>query len=347
MSQAEDITEYLLSSIPGAKLVSGGKIIQCRCRECSDSANPTHAHMGINSGQDGAPFWYNCFKCGAKGILTYKKLIEWNLYDPDIAQELTEYNGSVMGNSKNSQYFKRTLYHVKNTYVEDSELFEYKRDYINKRIGTNLSFDDIRNLKIVLNLIPFLQENGVRKYTRDERIMESLNNYFLGFLSVDNAYLNMRRLAKEGVVHKNIDKRYINYDIFGKFDNSQRFYVVPTKVDLSSTERLKVHIAEGPFDVLSVYENVRCKENGIYASVAGANYMNTILYVLLELKLPYVEFHLYPDNDKQGTDNRLIKIISQVGDPNIPFYIHRNLYPDEKDFGVTPDRIHESIYQLQ
>ena len=347
MSKADDIREYLLSVIPGSKLVSGGRRIQCRCRECSDSADPTHAHMGINSGEDGGPFWYNCFKCGAKGILTYKKLIEWNIYDPDIAEELTEYNNSILGNSRNTKYFKRSIYKVQNTYQEDSKNFAWKRDYINQRLGLQLSYKDLRDLKIVLDLIPFLQENHVLKYTRNEEIVNALNQYFLGFLSVDNAYLNMRRLIDQGKLYEGIDKRYINYDIFGKFDNSQRFYVVPTQVDVSSPYRIKVHIAEGPFDILSIYENVRKKENGIYASVAGANYMNTILYILLELQLPYIELHLYPDNDKQGTDERIASIISNIPDATIPVYIHRNLYPDQKDFGVDSDHIHEVIYQMR
>lgn len=347
MSKADDIREYLLSVIPGSKLVSGGRRIQCRCRECADSIDPTHAHMGINSGEDGDPFWYNCFKCGAKGILTYKKLIEWNIYDPDIAEELTEYNNSVMGNSKNSKYFKRSVYFVKNTYEENSKRFEWKRKYINDRLGLNLSFKEIRDLKIVLDLIPFLNENKIFKVTRNQDIINDLNEYFLGFLSVDNAYLNMRRLIPEGKLYEGIDRRYINYDIFGKFDNSQRFYVVPTSVNMNSLERIKVHIAEGPFDILSIYENIRQKENGIYASVAGANYMNTILYILLELQLPYIELHLYPDNDKQGTDERMTKIINNISDPTIPVYIHRNLYPNQKDFGVDMNHIHEAIYQIR
>ena len=347
MSKADDIREYLLSAIPGSNLVSGGRRIQCRCRECSDSADPTHAHMGINSGEDGGPFWYNCFKCGAKGILTYKKLIEWNIYDPDIAEELTEYNNSILGNSRNAKYFRRSLYKVQNTYQEDSKNFAWKRDYINQRLGLQLSYQDLRDLKIVLDLIPFLQENHVLKYTRNEEIVNALNQYFLSFLSVDNAYLNMRRLIDQGKLYEGIDKRYINYDIFGKFDNSQRFYVVPTTIDVSYPYRTKVHIAEGPFDILSIYENVRKKEKGIYASVAGANYMNTILYILLELQIPYIELHLYPDNDKQGTDERIADIVSNIPDTTIPVYIHRNLYPDQKDFGVDSDHIHEVIYQMR
>ena len=347
MSQADDVREYLLASIPGSRLVSGGKIIQCRCRECSDSINPNSAHMGINTGRDGSPFWYNCFKCGTKGILTYKKLIEWGIYDPDIAEELTQYNNSNLA-VKNNKYFDRTCYKVRNTYISDNDIsVKSKVDYINKRLNTNLSQKDMIDLKIVFNLIPFLNENGIRNITRDERIVESLNQYYVGFLSVDNAYLNMRRIVNEGIVYKSIDKRYINYNIFDKFDNSQRFYVVPTKIDLLSKTRIPVHIAEGPFDILSIYLNIRKKENGIYSSVAGSNYMNTILYILLELKIPYIELHLYPDNDTQGNNTKMEKLINEIPDRNIPVYIHRNIYPGEKDFGVTPDHINEGIIRIR
>ena len=30
----------------------------------------------------------------------------------------------------------------------------------------------------------------------------------------------------------------------------------------------------------------------------------------------------------------------------IPIYVHRNVKDKEKDFGVTPDRIEESVYQM-
>ena len=29
-----------------------------------------------------------------------------------------------------------------------------------------------------------------------------------------------------------------------------------------------------------------------------------------------------------------------------PIYVHRNIYPDEKDFGVSPDRINEVITRI-
>ena len=77
----------------------------------------------------------------------------------------------------------------------------------------------------------------------------------------------MRRTCPEGVVYKSIDKRYINYKLYIKDDTNQRFYTIPTKVNLNIPNRIKFNISEGPFDILSVYLNLRNKEPGIYLKV--------------------------------------------------------------------------------
>ena len=44
------------------------------------------------------------------------------------------------------------------------------------------------------------------------------------------------------------------------------YYVIPTKVDTLSTNIIKIHIAEGPFDILSIFTNLcNCNmESNIY-----------------------------------------------------------------------------------
>ena len=64
--------------------------------------------------------------------------------------------------------------------------------------------------------------------------------------------------------------------------------------------------------------------------------INTDLYI-----------HLYSDNDKSDKDD--IKILnSGINQYWIDHaYIHRNMYPDEKDFGVPANRIKESYIQVK
>ena len=173
--------------------------------------------------------------------------------------------------------------------------------------------------------------------------MEQLNNNFLGFISIDNSFVNMRRLCDEGKVIDTIDKRYVNYKIYDKFDTSNRFYTIPTKIDLCSPERLKIHIAEGPFDILSIYTNLRNREPGIYTSIAGSNYLGITFYMLNTFKIPYFELHYYPDNDESGSNEVMNKIVRYIKPFNCPIFIHRNIYPGEKDFGVPMSRITERI----
>ena len=156
----------------------------------------------------------------------------------------------------------------------------------------------------------------------------------------------MRRICDKGLVHQSIDSRYINYEIFDKFDNSERFYTIPTQIDLLDPRPIKLHIAEGPMDTLSTYLNLRHKESGIYTSIAGSNYYGQVIYFLNMYKLINVEIHIYPDNDESGSNKKMEYIANNLRKLNLPIYIHRNLYPGEKDFGVPLNRIQESIVRI-
>lgn len=341
--------DYLLNNMPGAKVCSGGKEIVLRCPECGDSTkNSKSAHLYIGIPYDNnKPALYNCFHCGTSGILTHNTLIKWGIYRTDIALGLTEYNNTLKLSGKANRYFHPSAYQITHSYVTINSKTEEKRQYVCNRIGRDLSVPEMCDLKICLNLIDLLEENNVKRLTRDKRIVQELDREFVGFISIDNAFLNMRRTCPEGIVSNGIDKRYINYKIFDKDETSQRFYTVPTVIDLNSKERIKLHIAEGPFDILSVYLNLRNKEPGIYTSVSGNNYINVIFHFLIEKQIPYIELHFYGDNDQYGSINRIEKIMKIIPDKTIPVYVHKNTYPGEKDFGVPIDRIQESIIKIR
>ena len=339
--------EFLLKSIPTAVSASGGKEVNCRCLFCPDSRDPKSKHMYISIPQsDSEPSLYNCYKCHNSGIVTYKKLIEWDIYDDEIALDLISHNENCGRYSSNLKYTSKIKYNVRHNTITDNELSKYKLDYINNRIGTHYSYEDLCSLKIILNLYDILKENNITNLTRHPKLVDQLDKNFLGFLSIDNAFLNMRRLCDKGLVDKYIDKRYINYKIFDKFDTSERFYTIPSAIDLCVPYRVKINIAEGPFDILSIYENVRHREPGIYTSIAGSNYKGIALYFLETYKIPNAELHYYPDNDQFGKTSNIKKIADYFRSIGIPLYLHRNIYPGEKDFGVSPDRIQESIMLL-
>lgn len=339
---------FLLKNIPSAKLASGGKMINCRCFECGDSKNIKSAHMYISIPyEDDKPSLYYCHLCSTAGIVNHNTLIKWGIFDSDIALKMNEYLYTLKLSGKAHKYFHPSEYHIKYNYVTLNDKTEEKRQYICNRIGYNLSVEDLTDLKICLNLYDLLEQNDVKRLSRDKRIVDELDREFIGFISIDNAFLNMRRTCKEGIVNESIDKRYINYKIFSKDETLERFYTIPTRVNLNNPNRIKLHIAEGPFDILSIYLNLRNREPGIYTAVAGNNYFNVIIHFLINLQLPFVELHFYPDNDKYGSLDRINKVMKMIPDKTIPIYIHKNTYEGEKDFGVPKNKIQESIMKLR
>jgi len=345
---AEAYKNFLLASIPGAKVVSGGTHINCRCRECPDSKDPSSAHMYISIpvNDDDVSLYY-CHKCNCKGVVSHNTLIDWGIYDKQIAIELDIANRKAARTKKGKKLFESVIYNIINNYTTIDDISEAKRRAICSRLGYELTYEDLRDLKIVLNLGDLLKSNGINQFTRDPHIISELDKYFFGFISIDNGFLNMRKNVEDGIVYKSIDKKYINYQLFDKDNTSQRFYTIPTVVDLCSYEPVKIHIAEGPFDILSIYLNCRKREPGIYTCVAGNNYTNIINYLLRSCSIPNVELHIYPDNDKYGTNSRIYKIINNIIDIFCPVYVHRNMASNEKDFGVSPDRIVETIQRIR
>jgi hypothetical protein len=292
---------------------------------------------------DNEPSKFNCFRCPAKGIVTDKTLTEWGIYDDNIAIMLINHNKNIKGGR---YIFQRDVARLVYRYSKRDKLTMDKLQFINNRLGTCLTIDDCLRLKIILNLKDLLTQNNITTYTRHESIVNELDLGFMGFLSLDNSFVNLRRIVAPGKVYHSIDQRYVNYNIFNKFDNAERFYTIPTTIDLSSTERIKLHIAEGPFDILSIYLNLRHQEPGIYTCIAGNNYIGILRHFILTMKLNYIELHVYPDEGNGGEESKMLSIVNFCNPMGIPIYIHRNRMPGEKDMGVPIERIQEEIYQI-
>lgn len=332
-----DLVQSLLSSIPGGQLVADGRQILCRCQICGDSYNMSSAHFYIGPLKDESkPLQYDCKKCGASGVLDGTALRNIGIYDYDLAIMIKEYNESMMKSSGGNYNVSRSICTLNNVVI-DSPLSQAKLGYINKRLGVNFSYQDCMDNKIVLNLHDLLQANGITELTRYPDIVDQLNTYFIGFISYDNCFLNMRRLCNEGKVYKTIDKRYINYNMFNKLDNSMRFYVIPSQINPLDPRPIHVYITEGPFDILSVKYNIAKADKEIYISVGGKSYLTAIKFVIGYLGIINAVIHLCPDADV--SDWEMIKIATYLEPFNRPMDMLRNNAVGEKDFGVALPKI--------
>lgn len=331
--------DFLLQNMPFAKPASGRSEVVCKCMYCPDNGDHYHMYISIPK-TEGEPSKYNCFKCGAKGWVTYRKLIEWNIFDTDWNLTLADYYSNNVFKGNYYRINQSDIALLNNIFISQNKISELKLKYINKRLGIKLTYDDCINNKICLNILDVLNVNHITEYTRDPRVIQALNDYFLGFISYDNSYINCKRLINEGKLHPSVDERYINYNIFGKEDNSKKFYLNPTSIDLCNPNPVKVHIAEGPFDALSIKYNLRKEFNhNIYTAVAGNAYKGVLRQVLTSIKLINLEIHLYPDND---VDNYVITdFINYIRPYGYNVFVHRNLIG--KDMGESIDKIKESI----
>lgn len=344
---SDNYIEFLKTHIkPWARLVSGKREINCRCRYCQDSGDLRHGHFYINVDfSHNEPSYYYCQKCHAKGIVTSQKLLEWGVYDQALAIDINQYNSKVLKLEINKKYKDKAIYNLNNCVLTEDELSLYKLNYINNRLGTHLTYKDCMEKKIVLNLQDLIRSNNIIRLTRSESIFKQLDSNFIGFISYDNAFVNMRNL-EIGEVYHTINKRYVNYNIFDKYDNTTKFYVIPNQINTLSIEPIKIHIAEGPFDILSILYNLNdgMLGNSIYAACTGSGYMGLLRFLLLNMKLINIEVHIYPDNDQYDKD--IINIKEYLYLNKVPFFIHRNMYEGEKDFGVPKNRIRENIISV-
>lgn len=332
----ELLKRYLIDNY-NAKTASGGKEIVKRCHICGDSKDKTDAHMYI--GIKDNKIWYNCFKCNSGGLVNGLFLRNMGCYDPNIIMSVQEQN-------KSNDVPNNTEFNVsKNRYIINNPLYDTfydnitqrKLDYLEKRIGLKANVYNAKNIKMILNLKRFLALNNINQYTRHPDIIDLLDKYFIGFLSMDNTYIILRRIIPEGNLPKYIDSRYVNYNIYG-IESGSKFYTIPGQI--VADKPINICIAEGVMDILSVKYNVSNDTNNIYSAICGKSYSSIVRYYIVNYGFMNFNLHLYMDNDVK--DDSIYRIINDLSIYNANIMIHRNSYNGEKDYGVTRDRIVDS-----
>ena len=329
-------------SIPGIRVVAGGSELLCRCPYCGDSLNPNHAHFYISVPQTADDLsFYNCVKCNTGGILSTEILRKLSCNDTSILQQTEMHNARVLKLPKYKTLKNVNVFPLTNKYIRQDNRNQSKLNYINQRIGSNMSYDQILSLKIFLNLYDVLNSNRL-ELTRDKRITDSLDENFIGFISYDNSYCGMRKVTDK-TLYKTIDKRYINYNLVNK-TNSKRFYMIPVSLNLLDPNPIRIHISEGQFDILSIYYNLNmCNQyQNIYISCGGKSYVQTLEFILTEFGIINYEIHFYPDNDVNDNEfNR--NVLNKIGLLPCGVYVHRNMFNGEKDFGVPLNKIKDMV----
>ena len=337
------LRDYLISTFKG-KRAAGGRECVIRCPFCGDSKDPKSAHLYVGFNRKRNTISYNCFKCNTNGDIGLSFFRSLGIYETDIINAVLEFNqsnnGAIFFNEhKRYRNNKSAITHDVIIPIKDTPEYCKKLDYINHRIGGHLTFKDIQNYNIVLNLLDFLSANGITTYSRDERIMQQLAFGFIGFLSVDSSHITMRRIVPENKVHESISKRYTNYTIN---DNGSQVYCI--REAINPTYPNIVCIAEGGFDRLSLHYNfLYAFPNKIMFAACGKGVQGVLNYLIYKKGMSFfnTEFHIFIDNDITPYDMTAYR--NSLASLGLKYVFHRNVFPKEKDYGVPKDHIRDII----
>lgn len=336
----ERLKSYLVSD-HGAKIASGGKEVIKRCHRCGDSKDPRKAHMYI--GMKDSNIVYNCFLCGG-GVVDQQFFRDINCYDADLINMVINQNKSDKIKSVISDHYYRNHISITNT-PSHIPNYSMKLDYLKNRLGINLD-DSLNRLKIILSLKHFLYANYINTLTRDPRIVEDLDKYFIGFVCVDNNHIIMRRIVDSGIVHPNCDSRYVVYVTDNRFvDENNKIYIIPCQFYNDNFSGINIHIAEGPFDILGIYFNTNFDQSmlNIFAAVGGKSYDTAVKYILR--KVGFINFNLHFYFDRDVDENLALKYRNEFLPFGCKMFVHRNCFENERDFGVPDERIKDVVKQ--
>lgn len=345
------LREQLHRLFSSAKDRAGNREVAINCPLCAREGRPDKGqHMYISLGyNDSPPLMYNCFRnmdhhgqfsiSDLEQLSDYPQYIDTDLYNKvcNLSKRVSQINRYRLNENKKLS--------INNTiYTNINKEMEIKRQYINNRLGIQLSYKDLADNKIIISLLDFLNMNYINIYTRSQYTMQLLDRFFIGFLTNNNSTVIMRNVDNKNCPDDSICKlRYIKYTIpTNPIDSG--YYIIPSKCDIFKP--ISIYLAEGPMDILSIFYNIHNADriNKVYCSIGGNTYKKAIQYFISELGIIDCAFHIYLDNDI--SNYMIMDVVNTIKPLGYEIYLHNNIYEGEKDYGVPKDRIIDNIRKV-
>jgi len=283
-----------------------------RCPICGDSTkNSKDAHCYLKCSNNlSEPILFNCFLCNSRGIVNKAFLNKLGIDNKfDTILENQKYNRLIS--------FKNN----KNIELGDINLIDKQIKYINYRLGPGLNIDDYLSFRIVCDM-RIIKDSITDNYIRN--ILPD-NDTSISFLTDDNSLL-LNRLFSD-----NYKYRWRKIKLFE--NNNSSLYTIKTTINLF--EDMTLNIAEGVFDVISIYKNFR-EDNSAYIATLGSNYINGIEYGIAKgIVGNNVTVNIYIDSDIN--ENYLKQKLKDYKWLFKNIYIYKNLI--SKDVGVLRENI--------
>lgn len=335
-----DIGSKLKALIPNSQFAAGKKELVLRCPYCGHTSSAGKKHMYIGLSPD-KPYMFNCFKCEAGGLVNRTFLNLLDIRDEELIQAIDIHNKEMRlsrGNSYSSNNIREPQV-AYDAFEVNYDIYPDKVNYINSRLGTNLSVSEMMNMKIIFDF-SFFKRQIMRYLGATESDFERIQKDYVGFLSVNNTSLSMRCIRQTDSKYRYLICKLDDRDIYNKA------FCIPSSIPYTS-DRIMVHIAEGQFDIISIYNNMTNRSTGIYFAAAGNKY-SAILKYILSKGIMYMDIHLYFDNDSAGEIAK--RQIEYFIKNNIAFFrgsrVFAHVNQADKDYGVSIDKIQDFCIQI-
>lgn len=322
--------------------------IAVRCPLCGDSRkhhDSTHFGIKINVTDDKEPVMYNCFLCNESGIMTSDILRALEVYDLEMTTGIQKFNKAVMKDIKRMG-FKENSVKMKIPMPEDNQGNRIKKAYLENRLGRSFTYEELVQMKTIFSLKDFLVANDIDRLTTTVEKSSELNAFYVGWVTVRNEKINFRQVIESKF------RRYEKYEIYKGLDNTQKFYAIPTKVDIMSNEPITLVLSEGILDVWGAYYNVFDQniDNMIYCAACGSGFVSVVRYFLKKGFMDNLNLIILSDNEPHRTKKFYTAMFKEF-DPwidNISVYYNTHITngKEEKDFGVPKSQTKVKVIKL-
>lgn len=283
-----------------------GNEFRTRCPFCGDSQkNLKSAHFYIKCSSDlTEPIMYHCFKCNRGGILNNELISAFGINGVEITKEV---NNKIF-------YFKNNKMKI------DNELLPSSVNYIKYRVGEGLTTEDLLNFRLI-------SLNKLKEVVKSKRVTNTLPNdsEVISFINEDNSLVLMRSLFDN----------YYRWRKIQLFDNGVSVYTIKTQLDLFTKANITINIAEGIFDVISIYKNFKTK-NSVFIAVLSSDYFKGVEYCINKGIIgSNIDLNFYLDQDV--SEIKLKKELKQIKWVFGDIKLYKNAV--DKDFGVCYEKI--------
>lgn len=234
-----------------------------RCPFCGDSnknLRDMHCYIKCDYMNPDEPIKYNCFLCN-RGGTNISKLLKAMGADPNIINMAASNINNRIELIKSSNI---------NVITDNPDMDSPQVDFINKRLGKGLTYEDFAKFRIIWDM------SQIRQFITDVRKLNTLptNRDRINFISDNKSMILSRSLQEDGS-----ESQWRKITLF---NNSKSFYVIQATLDLFTSDTITINIAEGVLDIISAYKNFNTGDNSVYIASLGSNYISALNYLILK-----------------------------------------------------------------